>query len=78
MSKFLNEFKEFAMRGNVLDMEMCIRDSLNSINGRVHLSTATVEISSMNVDAQWFATHALGMNSGWECKPCLLYTSRCV
>ncbi len=42
---------------------------LDSVNGRVHLSTATVEISSMNVDAQWFATHALGMNSGWECKP---------
>ncbi|CUQ40473.1 Uncharacterised protein [Segatella copri] len=42
---------------------------LDSVNGRVHLSTATVEISSMNVDAQWFATHALGMNSGRECKP---------
>ena len=29
MKKFFAEFKEFAMRGNVMDMEMCIRDRVN-------------------------------------------------
>ena len=42
---------------------------LYSVNGRVHLSTATVEIGSMNVDAQWLAAHSLGMNTSRECQP---------
>ena len=42
---------------------------LDSIYGRVHLTTATVEIGSMYMDAQWLATHSLGMNTSRECQP---------
>ena len=42
---------------------------LDSIYGRVHLTTATVEIGSMYMDAQWLATHSLGMDTSRECQP---------
>ena len=42
---------------------------LDGINGRVYLTTATVEIGSMHVNAQWFTTHPLGMNTSRESQP---------
>ena len=42
---------------------------LDRIYGRVHLTTAAVEIGSMYVNAQWLSTHSLGMNTSRECQP---------
>ena len=42
---------------------------LDTIDSGIHLTTATVEVGSMDVNAQWFATHLLGMNTGREGKP---------
>ena len=37
---------------------------LDTVNGRIHLTTRTVEVGSMNMDAQRFTTDLLGMDAG--------------